>query len=41
MPSFEIIKVLVLATMAFALSMLLTPAWTYFLYWNAFRIYAH
>ena len=32
MPSFEIIKVLVLTTAAFALSMLLTPAWTHFLF---------
>ena len=32
MPSFEIIKVLVLTTIAFALSMMLTPAWTHFLF---------
>ncbi|MFA6466531.1 MAG: phospho-N-acetylmuramoyl-pentapeptide-transferase [Patescibacteria group bacterium] len=32
MPLFEIIKVLVLTTVAFSLSMLLTPAWTHFLY---------
>jgi len=32
MPAFEIIKVLTLATIGFSLSMLLTPAWTHFLY---------
>jgi phospho-N-acetylmuramoyl-pentapeptide-transferase len=32
MPLFEIIKVLALTTMAFSLSMLLTPAWTHFLF---------
>lgn len=32
MPLFEIIKVLILTTVSFALSMLLTPAWTHFLY---------
>jgi len=32
MPSFEIIKLLVLTAIAFSLSMLLTPAWTHFLY---------
>ncbi|MCD4760372.1 hypothetical protein K8R42_00555, partial [bacterium] len=32
MPDLEIIKVLVLTTLAFALAMLLTPAWTHFLF---------